>query len=835
MSCPSRPVHFASVLTLSVVAVAPLAAQGTRTDYQRANHLHEATRGKVFKLDLLPHWLDDDHFWYCNELAGGAREYVLVDAQRGTRAAAFDHARLAAALEQATRKHCDPRRLPIESLSLPKEAHSLVVWCDGRAWRCDLTNYKLTEAKDAQPPTLRPLRAAGISIDGPRAWLTLINRSLATVEIFWINRTGQREHYASLKPGEQYRSYTYAGHVWLAAKPDGRELAMFQAEPGSATAVIDERFRPHAKTPRHEHRQPVSPDGRWRAVFKDHNLYLHNEADGSERALTDDGTADDQYDGDVYWSPDSRKLVAFRTAKGDDRRVYYVESSPPDQLQPILHSYAYLKPGDRLPHPRPQLFDVPAARHIPLNEELWPNPWSISELRWENDSQRFTFLYNQRGHQVLRVVAIDAATSRATAVIDERSPTFIDYSGKYFCNYLDATREIVWMSERDGWNHLYLVDATSGRIKNQVTKGPWVVRRVEKIDPERRQIWFYAGGIRPEQDPYYLHYCRVNFDGTGLIVLTAGDGTHHVQHSPDGRYLLDSWARVDRPPVHELRRAADGSLVCRLEEADWSALLALPWRAPERFVAKGRDGKTDIYGVIFRPSNFDPQKRYPVIEDIYAGPHDSFVPKAFAPFYAAQALAELGLVVVKIDGMGTSNRSKTFHDVCWKNLVDAGFPDRILWIRAAAAKYPALDISRVGIYGGSAGGQSALAGLLTHGDFYKAAVADCGCHDNRMDKVWWNEQWMGWPIGPHYREQSNVTLAPRLTGKLLLVVGEKDENVDPATTMQVVNALVKADKDFELLVVPGAGHGACESPYGVRRRADFFVRNLLGVEPRTQP
>jgi dipeptidyl-peptidase-4 len=283
-----------------------------------------------------------------------------------------------------------------------------------------------------------------------------------------------------------------------------------------------------------------------------------------------------------------------------------------------------------------------------------------------------------------------------------------------------------------------------------------------------------------------------------------------------------------------LRSSADGHLICELERGDWTELLRTGWRAPERFVAKGRDGTTDIYGLIFRPTNFEPGKKYPVIEDLYAGPQSAFVPKGFAAYYKAQALAELGFIVVKIDGMGTSHRSKAFHDVCWKNLVDSGFPDRILWMQAAAKQDSSLDVTRVGVFGGSAGGQSATCALLTHGEFYQVAVSDCGCHDNRMDKIWWNELWMGWPVGPHYAEQSNVTLAHRLQGKLLLIVGELDTNVDPASTMQVVNALVKADKDFELLVIPGSNHGSAESAYGARRRQDFFVRHLLGVEPRSR-
>jgi dipeptidyl aminopeptidase/acylaminoacyl peptidase len=355
---------------------------------------------------------------------------------------------------------------------------------------------------------------------------------------------------------------------------------------------------------------------------------------------------------------------------------------------------------------------------------------------------------------------------------------------------------------------------------------------VESVDRKARQVWFHAGGIRPGQDPYYLHLCRMNFDGSGLTILTEGDGTHTTTFSPDRRWFLDTWSRVDQPPVTELRRSSDGTRVCELERAEWSRLLATGWTVPERFVAPGRDGKTPIYGIVIKPSNFNPDTRYPVIEEIYAGPQGAFVPKEFGRLTRQHALAELGFVVVQIDGMGTSQRSKAFHDVCWKNLGDSGFPDRILWMREAARSRPWMDLSRVGVYGGSAGGQSSTRALLAHGDFYKVAVSDCGCHDNRMDKIWWNEQWMGWPLGDHYAEQSNVTQAKNLTGKLLLIVGEVDTNVDPASTLQVAAALVRADKDFELLIMPSANHGAAESPYGTRRRQDFFVRHLHGREPR---
>jgi dipeptidyl aminopeptidase/acylaminoacyl peptidase len=418
-------------------------------------------------------------------------------------------------------------------------------------------------------------------------------------------------------------------------------------------------------------------------------------------------------------------------------------------------------------------------------------------------------------------------------IVEEMPETFVDYVNSMFLHRIEATGEAIWMSERSGWRHLYLVDERSGGVKNAITSGEWVVRGVERVDEQKRQVWLRVAGIHAGQDPYFVHFARVNFDGTGLTVLTEGDGTHEIELSPDGRFLIDRYSRVDMPGVVELRSAETGSLVCELERADWSGLVALPWVPPERFVAKGRDGSTDIHGVVVRPTNFDAKKKYPVVEHIYAGPHSAFVPKAFdAHLGVMHDIAELGFIVVQIDGMGTAHRSKAFHDVCWKNLGDSGFADRIAWIRAAAGKYGEMDVSRVGIFGGSAGGQSALRALLAHGDFYKVAVADCGCHDNRMDKIWWNEAWMGWPIGEHYAEQSNVTQAHRLTGKLLLIVGEMDRNVDPASTMQVANALIMADKDFDLLVMPGVGHGAAETPYGRRKRADFLVRNVLGVEPR---
>ena len=324
----------------------------------------------------------------------------------------------------------------------------------------------------------------------------------------------------------------------------------------------------------------------------------------------------------------------------------------------------------------------------------------------------------------------------------------------------------------------------------------------------------------------------VHLHAPGWNVVGAGEPT--LPGVSVGHNEVASWGltifETDNEDLY-VRSATDGSDVMELEKANISEWEKAGWRMPEVFTAKGRDGKTDIWGIIIRPTNFDPNKKYPVIENIYAGPHSSFTPKSFMTYNRSMfELAELGFIVVQLDGMGTSNRSKAFHDVCWKNLKDAGFPDRILWMQEAARKYASFDISRVGIYGTSAGGQSSTGGLLFYPDFYKVGVSSCGCHDNRMDKIWWNEQWMGYPIGPHYAECSNVTNADKLQGKLLLILGEVDDNVDPASTMQLVNALIKSNKDFDFVMVPNMAHSN-GGDYGERKRRDFFVRHLLGVQP----
>ena len=579
-----------------------------------------------------------------------------------------------------------------------------------------------------------------------------------------------------------------------------------------------------------------SPDGTLEAFVWNYNAAVRRVGSDSMQLLSTDGSEGNRYTrASMVWSPDSKRLAVYRVIPGYPREVHYVESSPDDQLQPKSSSLLYAKPGDVLDQEQPVIFEVAERRQIAVNDSLFPNPYALSPLVWRKDGRRLTFEYNQRGHQVYRIIEIDAATGATRAVISEEPKTFFYYTdarggGKKFRYDVNDGAEIIWMSERDGWNHLYLYDGRTGKAKNQITKGAWVVRSVDTVDVGNRQIWFTASGMTPGEDPYFVHAYRINFDGTGLVAFTAATGTHAVSFSPDRTYYVDRWSRVDQPPVAELRRASDRSLVMELERADDSALRATGWRYPEVFVAKGRDSVTDIWGIIVRPTTFDSTRRYPVIERIYAGPHGSFVPKTFSPQTEMQALAELGFIVVQIDGMGTSNRSKAFQDVAWKNLADAGFPDRIRWHQAVAARYPSYDITRVGVFGNSAGGQNALGALLFHPEFYQVAVSSSGSHDNRMDKIWWNELWMSWPIGPQYAASSNVENAYRLKGHLLLIVPEMDTNVDPSSTLQVVHALIQANKDFDFLMVPGANHGP-GGPYGIRKRNDFFVRHLLGVNP----
>ncbi len=570
-----------------------------------------------------------------------------------------------------------------------------------------------------------------------------------------------------------------------------------------------------------------SPDSLHIAYVREGNVFVCDKDGKNERQLSFDGTPAAHYSAYLRWSPDSRHVATCRVQLPAEKRyVYYVESSPRTQLQPILHQQEYAKPGDPVKQRIPCIFEVKTERSIAVPAAVIENQYELRGPDWTADSRAITFEYNRRGHQLFSVMSMDAATGEVRTIVEERSNTYVNYN-RYFRRTLKSGKEMLWMSERDGWNHLYLIDTERGSVKRQITKGEWGVRRVVHVDEETQTILFSANGMMDGEDPYLVRYYSIGFDGKKLRCLTPETGNHSVQFNRSFTHFVDTWSTQEQAPTTAVRSVAYPEDAQVIACADITPLLKAGWVAPEVFAAPGRDGKTLMWGIIQRPTNFDPTHKYPVIEYIYAGPGDAYTPKSFMPYYwYTHSLAELGFIVVQLDAKGTSYRGKAFEEVCYKNLRDAGFPDRKAWIRAAAEKYPYIDTLRVGIYGCSAGGQESTAAVLWHGDFYKAAYSACGCHDNRMDKIWWNEQWMGWPVDSSYIRCSNIENAHLLNRPLMLVVGEKDDNVDPASTMQLADALIRAGKDFELVVIPGAKHTMGEA-YGERKRYDFFVRHLL--------
>lgn len=574
----------------------------------------------------------------------------------------------------------------------------------------------------------------------------------------------------------------------------------------------------------------VSPDGSKEAFIRESNVWVRDLKSGKATQLSIDGAPGNYYSSWIYWSPDSKKVAVNKIRPAEKRYVYYVESSPADQLQPKLHKQEYAKPGDELRFKVPCVFNVETGKATIPDTRLFDKQYELAGPMWNADSEGITFEYNERGHKIYRVLEMTVADGNVRPLIEESHDKYVNYP-RIYRHLLSDGKRIIWSSERDNYNHLYMYDRATAKPINQITKGEWYVRGVQRVDEKNGKIYFSANGVNKDEDPYNIRYYSINFDGTGLTDLTPAKGFHEATYSPDMQYLVDVVSSPTEAPVATLRSAVNGKELMALEKADISKIVERGWRAPEVFAAPGRDGKTMMWGLIQRPSNFDPSKKYPVIEYIYQGPGDQYVPKQFlSSNYWLQPISELGFIVVMVDGMSTSYRSRDFENICYKNLRDAGLPDHMEWIKAAGAKYPELDLDRIGIYGCSAGGQESTNALLLYPDFYKAAYSACGCHDNRMDKIWWNELWMGYPVDDSYKRSSNVENAHLLRRPLMLVVGEIDDNVDPASTMQVVNALQKANKDFELVVIPGAHHTMGET-YGDHKRYDFFVKHLMGVTP----
>ncbi|TWU45343.1 Prolyl tripeptidyl peptidase precursor [Novipirellula aureliae] len=742
---------------------------------------------ETINLKIKPRWTDANHFWFIRQSEDGSKETIDVDALTGS----------------MTVRSADPNRAAsdIEGLKGGPIPHSV----------------------------------AGSSGDTE---IKFVNQTNQPITAFWVTSDGKRVKYATIKPGSDMHQHTYTGHAWAVFGEDGTFYGSITAKGLGQDAIAKESYsleRGPEERRRGAKRSSAARSLRrqdWEVRLIDGKLQRRTTKDqqGSWQPVAEVNAllGDQDRLTSPQISPDDRFLAIWKKTEIPTKSVATIESSPKDGGRAVLRQRPYLLPGD--PVDQFELIVCDTETWEPLELELPIFDFGTPRIRFFRDHE-ILIQKVDRGHQRFRLFCIDPATASVRTPIDESTDTFIwtmNGPGFPILTYLEKSDQVIYASERSGWRHLYLVDLDSDGLLKPITQGEFLVRDLIEVDEENQTIDLAIGSYHADQDPYHKHLARVKFDGSHFVVLSDGNGDHQWQFSPDRRYVVVSYSRVDQPPIHELRRCDDGSIVAtlaiakRIPQSD-----EILWEMPTVFSAKGRDGQTDIWGLITFPPNYDPDadRKYPVIEAIYAGPHGSHVPKRYrgSPFH--KDLNDLGFIVVQIDGQGTANRSKAFHDVCWQNLKDAGFPDRIAWMKAAAKEYPGMDLDRVGIYGTSAGGQNAMGALLFHGDFYKAAMAACGCHDNRMDKASWNEQWMGYPVGPHYAECSNVDNAHRLEGNLLLILGELDSNVPPESTLRVVDALIKADKDFEFLMVPGIGHSS-GGPYGWRRTKDFFVRAL---------
>jgi dipeptidyl aminopeptidase/acylaminoacyl peptidase len=597
--------------------------------------------------------------------------------------------------------------------------------------------------------------------------------------------------------------------------------------------------------------ESLSPNKRWAAFVKDRNLFLRDTSTGTELQLTHDGVAAYDYatplpslrlmvdqrtenvkqPAAVFWAPDSSKFVTYRIDSRNSGRFTSLQFVPPDQLRPRAFTYVYPLPGEVLAKATPIIFDVQSGKRIDVESATIELPFQDGPgFDWLPDSKSFRYDYDERGFKAKELRVVDAATGEQRVLLREQSDAYVD-PGETMYRFVEGTGEILWTSEREGWNNLYLYSKT-GQLEGQLTHGPWVVRGIEHIDEKNRRVYFSASGREKGEGPYQTHLYSVGLDGKGLQLLSPENANHSASVSPDGVFFVDSYSRPDLPGEAVLRRTKDGSDVRVLEKSDASDLMKTGWKFSEAFQGKAADGTTDLYGLIWRPSNFDATKKYPIVEFVYTGPQSFFVPKTFGGTLWLQSTAELGFVVVMVDGRGTTGRSRAFHQFSYRNLGGA-FEDHVAMIKQMAARYPYMDATRVGIYGTSAGGYGAAHAMLAFPEFYKVGVSTSGDHDARLDKAWWNELYQGYPVQDDYAAQSNVTMARRLQGHLLLEHGDIDDNVHPVETMRFVDALMKANKNFDMLFVPNMYHGESgeHALYLVRRRWDYFVQNLLGVTP----
>ena len=772
-----RSLRIVVLLLAALAAVAPLAAQErpasappapTADDYARAEKfLAPAISALVVGGSVSPTWLPDDRFTYRSTTADGA-QFLLVDPVKATKAPAFDHVKLAAALGAAAGGTFDPKKLPFQTIDLSADGTSVAFDVGARRWSCDVAGAACKDAGSARG-----------------------------------GRGGEEGGRGAGRGG------------------------------GAGNAV-------------------TSPDGK-RAVFiKDWNLWVRDVATGQEKALTTDGKENFGYATDnagwrrssrpvVLWSPDSRNVATFQQDERNVGDMYLVETKAG---HPVLQQWKYPLPGDEhVAMLHRVIIDTDSGATVRLKMDpdyhraMLGDDFSVSDMIWSPDAAKLAFVSTSRDHKSAVVRVADAATGDVRTVFEEKVDTqFESLTG---WRVLWETGEIVWNSQRDDWSHLYLYDLATGQLKNRITSGAYRVSPIIRLDEKARTLHFVAMGSEKGQDPYFRHAYRIGLDGKGLVSLTPEDGDHSVQLSPSGKYLIDTYSTSEKPPVAVLRDSA-GKVIMPLEKADVSKLLAAGWKPPIPFSVKARDGKTDLYGMMFRPTNFDPTKKYPIINYAYPGPQSGSV--GSRSFAAArrdnQALAELGFVVVSIDGMGTPGRSKSFHDAYYGAMGrDNTLPDQVAGMKELAGRYPWIDIDRAAMWGHSGGGFIAADAMFRYPDFFKVGISESGNHDQRAYEDDWGERYQGLLVkdgkgSDNYEAEANQSVAKNLKGKLLLAHGLMDDNVPPYNTLLVVDALIKANKDFDLLLFPYQPHGyGADGPYMMRRRWDYFVKHLLGVDP----
>jgi len=747
----------------------------TVEDYQRAESFLSAnTRALMLNGIVAPNWLEDSRMWYRNTINKGV-EFIIVDAEKKTRKVAFDHQRIANAISNKDTTY-EALNLPFRSFKYIKNGRSISFDIDNKTYTCNLRNYRCTS-------NIKEKAATGDN--SPRA------------------------------------------------------------------RYLRERTR------------VLSPDGKQAAFIRDYNLWVRDASNKKERQLTFDGVEEFGYATNnagwtkgpgpvVLWSPDSKKIATFQHDSRGVGEMYMVSTK---SGHPELSQWKYPLPGDSLifrisrviinvQSGSEELATVPEVIRLKMqpdqhrstsDDHIAGRGGKFLDVRWSKDAKTVAFVSSSRDHKEAQLRVANTETGEVRDIMKEVQKTYFE-SGDGFSNwhYLSKTNEVIWFSERDNWGHLYLIDLKTGKIKNRITQGQWAVQQLRYVDRENRKIYFSAGG-KEDGDPYYWHYYSVNMDGSNLKLLTPEYAHHTVNFSPKFKYFVDTYSTPVTPPVSVLRDM-NGNKLVKLEEADISQLKAAGWKPPTQTKTKARDGVTDIYGLMYKPTNFDPNRKYPVLNPLYPGPQSGSVgSRTFRTSRSdKQAVAELGFIVIEVDAMGTPGRSKSFHDAYYGNMGDNGLPDQVEAIKQLGALNQWMDLDRIGIYGGSGGGFASTGGILRYPDFYKVAVSGSGNHDNATYEDDWGEKWQGMLIrnedgSTSYDNQANHLLADNLKGKLLLGHGTLDGNVPVNNTLLMAKALIDANKDFDMLIFPNKGHGLGQ--YWMRRRWDYFVRHLIGVEP----